>query len=154
MERRRHERIAQKPVSGITVAFSGDAKGIGTLYDLSPGGCKVGCTNPPPLGASLRLQLDVSQNADSVKTDAGIIGWTIKGKFFGKRLDLSAQIGGDSYVLYGKDGGSAFDDRGSGVPFLPRRSASSASRISAGRGGHPGMRTSTGMCRSTGPVTA
>jgi len=86
MERRRHERIAQKPVSGITVVFSGDAKGIGTLYDLSPGGCKVGCTNPPPLGASLRLQLDVSQNADPVKIDAGIVGWTIKGKYFGVKF--------------------------------------------------------------------
>ncbi len=33
------------------------------------------------------------------------------------------------------------------------RSSSSAFRISAGRGGQPGMRRSTGTWRSTGPVT-
>jgi hypothetical protein len=84
MERRRHERI--KPLSGIPVAFSGEAQGTGTLYDLSPGGCKVGCTNPPPLGASLTLQLDVPNHADPVKIDAGVVGWTIKGKYFGVKF--------------------------------------------------------------------
>lgn len=39
-------------------------------------------------------------------------------------------------------------------PFQRPRRASSACRISAGRGGQPGIRRSTGMCRSTGPVTA
>src|SRR4051812_1045479 len=33
------------------------------LYILS-GGCKVGCTNPPPLGASLMLHVDVPTHAD------------------------------------------------------------------------------------------
>ncbi|WP_447985724.1 PilZ domain-containing protein [Nitrospira sp. Nam74] len=86
MERRRHARIAQRAVSDIPVAFSGEAKGTGTLYDLSPGGCKVGCTNPPPLGASLTLQLHVSHNADPVKIHAGVVGWTIKGKYFGVKF--------------------------------------------------------------------
>ena len=40
-----------------------------------------------------------------------------------------------------------------GQPFPSRRSANAA-RISAGRGGQPGTRTSTGIWRSTGPVTA
>ena len=85
IERRRHGRIAQ-PVLPIPVAFSGDAKGTGTLYDLSHGGCKVVCTNPPPLGASLMLQLDVSGNANPVKIDAGIVSWTINGKYFGVKF--------------------------------------------------------------------
>jgi hypothetical protein len=86
MERRIHARIVQRPVPGIPVTFSGEAKGSGTLYDLSPGGCKVGCTNPPPLGASLTLQLDVPDNADPVKIHAGVVGWTIKGKYFGVKF--------------------------------------------------------------------
>jgi hypothetical protein len=95
MERRRHARIAQKPVSGIPVAFSGEAKGTGTLYDLSLGGCKVGCTNPPPLGASLTLQLDVPDNADPVKIHAGVVGWTNKGIHFGVtfvRVEATEQL--------------------------------------------------------------
>ena len=38
--------------------------------------------------------------------------------------------------------------------FLWSRRSASALMISTGRGGHPLMRTSTGMWRSTGPVTA
>lgn len=34
------------------------------------------------------------------------------------------------------------------------RNSDRASRISTGRGGQPGIRTSTGTWRSTGPVTA
>ena len=86
MERRRHQRISQKPLAGIRVAFSGEAKGHGTLYDLSVGGCKVGCMNPPPLGASLTLQLDVPNHAEPVKIEAGVVGWTIKGKYFGVKF--------------------------------------------------------------------
>lgn len=86
MERRKHPRMTQKAVSRIPVVFSGEAKGTGTLYDLSPGGCKVGCTKPPPLGASLTLQLDVPNHADPVKIDAGVVGWTIKGKYFGVKF--------------------------------------------------------------------
>lgn len=55
----------------------------------------------------------------------------------------------------------AQDCRGSAVhfPSLPApgafsRRAASAARISAGRGGHPEIRRSTGIWRSTGPVTA
>ena len=88
MERRKHQRISQKSVTGIPIVFSGDAKGRGTLYDLSAGGCKIGCTNPPPLGASLTLQFDVSNGADPVKIEAGVVGWTIKGKYFGVKFVL------------------------------------------------------------------
>jgi hypothetical protein len=86
MERRTYRRVAVTSGSRIPVAFSGDAKGRGTLYDLSPGGCKVGCTNTPPLGASLTLQLDVLGHVQPVKVDVGIVGWAIKGKYFGVKF--------------------------------------------------------------------
>jgi hypothetical protein len=101
MERRRHPRMTQKAVSRVPVAFSGEAKGTGTLYDLSPGGCKVGCTNTPPLGASLTLQLDVPNHADPVKIDAGVVGWTIKGKYFGVkfvRVEATEQFALNQYL--------------------------------------------------------
>lgn len=86
MERRTYRRAGVISGSSILVAFSGDAKGTGTLYDFSPGGCKVGCTNTPPVGASLTLHLDVPGHAEPVKIDMGIVGWTIKGKYFGVKF--------------------------------------------------------------------
>lgn len=87
MERRKYARIAQKPrLSGIHVAFSGEAKGTGNLYDLSHGGCKIGCEMTPALGALLTLRLDVPDNAHPVKIDAGLVSWTIKGKYFGVKF--------------------------------------------------------------------
>ena len=86
MERRIYRRIGLTYRDRISVAFSGDAKGTGTLYDLSLGGCKVGCTTTPPLGASLMLQLDVPGQDEPVRVDVGIVGWAIKGKYFGVKF--------------------------------------------------------------------
>ena len=89
MERRKHPRVTQKSLYTIPVTFSGAAKGTGTLYDLSPGGCKVDSRTTPPLGASLTLRLAVSYKSEPVMIDAAIVGWTIKGKYFGvKFLDV------------------------------------------------------------------
>jgi len=89
MERRKHPRIAHKSLCTIPVKFSGEAKGTGSLYDLSPGGCKVDSRTTPPLGASLTLRLAVSSKSEPVKIDAAIVSWTIKGKYFGvKFLDV------------------------------------------------------------------
>jgi c-di-GMP-binding flagellar brake protein YcgR len=89
MERRKHGRIAHKSVYTIPVTFSGEAKGAGTLCDLSPGGCKVDSRTTPPLGASLTLRLAVSHKSEPVKIDAAVVGWTIKDKYFGvKFLDV------------------------------------------------------------------
>jgi c-di-GMP-binding flagellar brake protein YcgR len=86
MERRTHARIGPKLLSQVPVTFSGNAHGKGTLYDLSTGGCKVETRNTPALGASLTLQLAVSPEIDPIKIDAAIVGWTIKGQYFGVKF--------------------------------------------------------------------
>jgi len=89
MDRRKHPRVEHKSFYTIPVTFSGEAKGTGTLFDLSPGGCKVNSRITPPLGATLRLRLAVSCNSKPVKIDTAVVGWTIQGKFFGvKFLDV------------------------------------------------------------------
>jgi len=85
MERRKHIRLAHK-VNAIPVTFSGDAKGTGTLYDLSPGGCKIDTRTTPPLGASLILRLGMPSEADPIEIDTGVVGWTIKDKYFGVKF--------------------------------------------------------------------
>ena len=86
MERRKHPRIAHKSVYTVPITFSGEAKGTGTLYDLSPGGCKVDSRTTPPLGASLTLRLAVSYKSEPVKIDAAVVGWIIKNKYFGVKF--------------------------------------------------------------------
>jgi hypothetical protein len=89
MERRKDPRIVHRSLYTIPVTFSGEAKGTGTLYDLSPGGCKIDSRKTPPLGASLTLRLAVSYKSDPVRIDTAVVGWTIKGKYFGvKFLDV------------------------------------------------------------------
>jgi c-di-GMP-binding flagellar brake protein YcgR len=86
MERRRHARIAHKSLNHVPVTFSGKTHGTGILYDLSTGGCKIETVSTPPLGASLTLQLAVSPEADPVKIDAAVVGWTIKNQYFGVKF--------------------------------------------------------------------
>jgi hypothetical protein len=101
MERRKHPRIAQKSFYTVPVTFSGEAKGTGTLYDLSPDGCKVDSRMTPPLGASLTLRLAVSYKSAPVKIDAAVVSWTIKDKYFGvKFLDVkpTERLALDQYI--------------------------------------------------------
>jgi len=73
-------------VNAIPVTFSGDAKGTGTLYDLSPGGCKIDTRTTPPLGASLTLRLGMPSEADPIEIDTGVVWWTVKDKYFGVKF--------------------------------------------------------------------
>jgi c-di-GMP-binding flagellar brake protein YcgR len=101
MERRKHPRIRHKSLYTIPVTFSGEAKGAGTLYDLSHGGCKVDSRTTPPLGASLTLRLAVSYKSEPVRIDAAVVGWTIKDKYFGvKFLDVkpTERLALDQYI--------------------------------------------------------
>src|SRR5215210_1153443 len=71
-------------------------------------------------------------------------------KYCRSRVARASSLSQDVYFSTGRVQRSYFH---SSELKPPRRSAS-AFIISAGRGGHPPMRTSTGMWRSTGPVTA
>ncbi|MGH7233471.1 MAG: PilZ domain-containing protein [Nitrospiraceae bacterium] len=86
MERRKHVRVATASFSPVTVSFSGEVQGTGTLYDVSPGGCKIDSRVTPPLGASLTLRLSLFDQTQPVVIDDGIVGWTIKNKYFGVKF--------------------------------------------------------------------
>ena len=89
MDRRKHSRVEHNSFYTIPVTFSGESKGTGTLFDLSPGGCKINSRITPPLGARLRLRLAGSCNSELVQIDTAVVGWTIPGKYFGvKFLDV------------------------------------------------------------------
>ena len=76
-------------LNDVAVSFSGKANGTGVLYDVSTGGCKIQSDRTPPLGASLTLRLAIPPRAEPVKIDAAIVGWTMKGQYFGvKFLDV------------------------------------------------------------------
>jgi hypothetical protein len=85
MDRRKHARFATS-FSPVLVSFSGEVEGTGKLYDVSPGGCKIDSNVTPPLGASLRLRLSIADHTNPVVIDAGIVGWTIKNKYFGVKF--------------------------------------------------------------------
>jgi c-di-GMP-binding flagellar brake protein YcgR len=86
MDRRKGARFATTSFSAVPVSFSGDARGTGTLYDISEGGCKIDSSVTPPLGASLTLRLSLSDQTQPLVIQAGIVGWTIKNKFFGVKF--------------------------------------------------------------------
>jgi c-di-GMP-binding flagellar brake protein YcgR len=101
MDRRKGIRFAATSFSPVPVSFSGDAKGAGTLYDISEGGCKIDSSVTPPLGASLTLRLLLSDRTPPVVIQAGIVGWTIKNKFFGVKfvtIDPSEQRALNRYL--------------------------------------------------------
>ncbi len=86
MERRKQHRIAHRFISEVPVTFSAKAKGAGTLYDLSPGGCKIASRTTPPLGAAITLRLALSYDSTPVTIDAAIVGRTIKDEYFGVKF--------------------------------------------------------------------
>ncbi len=101
MERRTHARIAHRFLNHIPVIFCGEARGTGTLYDLSTGGCKIDTRTTPSLGATITLKLAVSYKAEPVKIEAAVVGWTIKDKYFGvKFLDVKPtdRLALDKYI--------------------------------------------------------
>jgi c-di-GMP-binding flagellar brake protein YcgR len=103
MERRNHARIAHTLLNHIpvTVTFSGEARGTGTLDDLSTGGCKIQTRTTPSPGASIALKLAVSYKTESVTIHAALVGWTIKDQYFGvKFLEVKSteRLALDTYI--------------------------------------------------------
>jgi c-di-GMP-binding flagellar brake protein YcgR len=101
MERRIHARIAHRSLNPIPVVFCGAERGTGTLYDVSPGGCKIDTRTTPALGTTISLKLAFSYKAQPIKIDAAVVGWTIKDKYFGvKFLDVkpTERLALDQYI--------------------------------------------------------
>lgn len=82
---RKHDRFSTcfDPVS---VSFSGEAQGVGKLYDISYGGCKVESGTRPPIGASVTLRFRIAQAEQPIVIQAGAVAWTVAKKYFGVKF--------------------------------------------------------------------
>ena len=82
---RKHDRFSTcfDPVS---VSFSGEAQGVGKLYDISYGGCKVESTVSPALGTALTLRFRTMKAGKQLVISAGIVSWTVPSKYFGVKF--------------------------------------------------------------------
>lgn len=70
----------------VPVSFSGEAQGVGRLYDISYGGCKVKSSVIPALGASVTLRFRARAAGEQLVIRAGIVSWTIPNKYFGVKF--------------------------------------------------------------------
>ena len=82
---RQHDRFSTL-FNPVPISFSGDAQGVGTLYDISYGGCKVETTTLPSVGASVVLRLRVAEGEQPLVIQAGAVAWTGPQKYFGVKF--------------------------------------------------------------------
>jgi hypothetical protein len=82
---RKHDRFSAY-FDPVRVSFSGDVKGVGTLYDISYGGCKVDSAVTPPLGASVTLRFRIAKTEQPLVIGAGTVAWTVPKKYFGVKF--------------------------------------------------------------------
>jgi c-di-GMP-binding flagellar brake protein YcgR len=79
---RKHDRFSTcfDPVSA---SFSGEAQGIGKLYDISYGGCKLESSTRPPIGASVALRFRIAEAEQPIVIQAGAVVWSVPKNYFG-----------------------------------------------------------------------
>ena len=82
---RQHDRFSTH-FDPIPISFSGEAQGVGTLYDISYGGCKVESGTMPPIGASVTLRLRIAQAEQPIIIQAGAVAWTGPKAHFGVKF--------------------------------------------------------------------
>ena len=82
---RQHDRFSTL-FNPVPLSFSGDAQGVGKLYDISYGGCKVESGTVPPLGASVTLRLRIAKAEQPLVIQAGEVAWTVPKKYFGVKF--------------------------------------------------------------------
>lgn len=85
---RKHDRFATC-FDSVLVSFSGGVQGVGTLYDISYGGCKVASPITPTLGAAVTLRLRSDHVRKKLIIGSGTVAWIEPTKYFGvKFLEL------------------------------------------------------------------
>ena len=82
MLNRKHDRFATC-FDSVIVSFSGEVWGMGHLYDISYGGCKVESAITPPLGASVTLRLRLDPKEQECIIGRGRVAWAIAQSSFG-----------------------------------------------------------------------
>lgn len=66
--------------------FRGRAQGVGKLYDISYGGCKVESGTRAPIGASVTLRLRIAKAEQPIVIQAGAVAWAVPKKYFGVKF--------------------------------------------------------------------
>ena len=79
---RKHDRFATC-FDPVIVSFSGEVWGMGHLYDISYGGCKVESAITPPLGTSVTLRLRIDPKEQEFIIERGRVAWTMTQICFG-----------------------------------------------------------------------
>lgn len=79
---RKHDRFSTC-FDPVAVSFSGEAQGVGKLYDISYGGCKVESVASPRTGASVTLRFRIAKAEQQLVIQAGVVAWTAPKKCFG-----------------------------------------------------------------------
>ena len=82
---RQHDRFSTC-FDSVSVSFSGEAQGVGKLYDISYGGCKVQSGTKPAIGASVTLRLRTAKAEQRIVIQAGAVAWAVPTKYFGVRF--------------------------------------------------------------------
>lgn len=82
---RKHDRFSTC-FESIPVTFSGEVQGVGKLYDISYGGCKVESATGPPIGASVTLRFRIAKAEQQLVIQAGAVAWTVPKKYFGVKF--------------------------------------------------------------------
>jgi c-di-GMP-binding flagellar brake protein YcgR len=82
---RQHDRFSTY-FDPVSVSFSGEAQGVGKLYDISYGGCKVESGTRPSIGASVTLRFRIAKAEQPIVIQAGAVAWTVPKKYFGVRF--------------------------------------------------------------------
>lgn len=97
---RKHDRFSTR-FDPVSVSFSGEAQGVGKLYDISYGGCKVESTASLALGTSVTLRFRAMKGGKQLIISGGIVSWTVPHKCFGVKfikLDQHEEHALDQYL--------------------------------------------------------
>ena len=77
MDQREHERY----VVEFPARFAGDCEGVGIVYNLAMGGCKVVTDRSPLVGSMLALYLNVPRQTFGITVRMATVRWTVQYEF-------------------------------------------------------------------------
>jgi hypothetical protein len=76
-EQRQHPRYQVE----LPATFAGDHAGMGIVYNLGTGGCKVVSDLPVKSGALLTVHLQVPEQTNAITIRAATVRWTLEHEF-------------------------------------------------------------------------
>lgn len=84
MNQRQHQRFLVE----IPAAYAGDRDGVGIVYNLGTGGCKIVTDRPPATGSMLALYLNVPGQPTAITIRMATVRWTMEYEFGAEFLGM------------------------------------------------------------------